>query len=81
MSKTKKDIITSQSSGSVNLSLTCEIIETYESENKTYAKIKYIPGILKLTLDPLKGYHLGDSIRVNGKLVIETIDQIDSETI
>ncbi len=79
MSKQDKSKI--QLSTTTDLTLRCEIIETFESEGKTIARIKFNPGLLELSIDPMKEYHLGDSVSVNGKLKVEKIDQINTEII
>lgn len=70
-----------KSSHSTDLYLKCEIIETFESDGKTLAKIKFDPGLMEVIIDPMKQYHLGDALIVNGKLTIEKIEQKNSEVI
>ncbi len=81
MSKEDKTLQKTSPLTSANLTLHCEIIETFESEGMTIAKIKFEPGLLELTIDPTKEYHLGDVVDVNGKLQVEKIDQRNSEAI
>lgn len=81
MSNEDKTLQKASPSSSTNLTLHCEIIETFENEGKTIAKIKFEPGLLELTIDPTKEYHLGDIVDVNGRLQVEKIDQRNSEAI
>ena len=68
--KTEKD-----NSGSNWLSLICEVIEVFEKDDRSVAKIRFNPGYLELEFDPDKDYHLGDELVIEGNFNIKHILQ------
>ncbi len=68
-------------SSNPKITLNCEIIEIFENEGKSIAKIKFNPGIMKLVIDPAKQYHLGDEVCLTGRIKIESILQNISDAL
>lgn len=71
----------SRKTSSIELTLNCEIIEIFNDEKHTQAKLKFNPGMMNIVIDPDEHHHLGDKINIAGKLIVEKFEQDISEAI
>ena len=51
-----------------------DIIEIYEQEGKSFAKIQYCPGFIEICIDELNELHLNDKVLLEVRLSIENIE-------
>jgi hypothetical protein len=52
------------------------VVGVYEKDDKKIAKIKYDAGFIEIIINSPDDLHLGDGIKINGKLKIEDISQV-----
>ncbi len=71
----------SRKTSSIKLSLNCEIIEIFNDDKHTHAKLKFNPGMMNIVIDPDELYHLGDKINITGKMTIDNFEQDFTEAI